>query len=70
MPPPQCKIYPIDQTELPELKNQIIDLLKEKKIRVYDSLYGAPIIFSKKKDKQLHLCVDCHVLNKNTILDT
>ena len=58
MEPPQCKIYPLDQTELAELKKQIIDLLKENKIQVSDSPYGAPILFAKKKDGQLRLCIE------------
>ena len=49
MPPPQHKIYPLDQTELAELKKQIVELLKENKIRVSDSPYGAPIFFAKKE---------------------
>ena len=70
MPPPRCKIYPLDQTELTELKKQIKELLKENKIWVSDSAYGAPIFFAKKKDEQLYLCVDYHALNKNTISDS
>ena len=42
MPAPRCKIYPLDQTELAELKKQIIDLLKENKIWLSDSPYGPP----------------------------
>ena len=49
MPAPWYSIYPLDQTELAELKNQKTKLLKENKIRVSDSPYGAPIIFAKKK---------------------
>ena len=60
----------MDQTELAELNNQIVELLKENKIRVSDSPYGAPILFAKKKDGQLYLCVDYHALNKNTISDS
>ena len=60
----------MNQTELVELKKQIVELLKENKIRVSDSLYGAPIFFAKKKDKQLRLCVDYYALNKNTISDS
>ena len=70
MPPPWCKIYPLDQTELAELKKQIVELLKENKIRVSDNPYGAPIFFAKKKDGQLHLCIDYRILNKNTISDS
>ena len=70
MPPPQCKIYPLDQTELAEFKKQIVELLKENKILVSDYLYGAPILFAKRKDRQLCLCIDYCVLNKNTIYDS
>ena len=35
-----------------------------------DSPYGAPILFSKKKDVGLCMCIDYHVLNKNTITDS
>ena len=64
---PQYEIYPLNQTELAELKKQIIELLKENKIRVYNSPSEAPIFFTKKKDEQLCLRIDYHALNKNTI---
>ena len=49
MLPPQYKIYLLDQTELAELKKQIIKFLIEKKIGVSDSLYGAPILLPKRR---------------------
>ena len=59
MIPQQHKLNDLDQTELAELKNQIMDLLKENKIWVSDSPYGAPILFfSKKNDGQICLRVD------------
>ena len=70
MLPPQYKIYPFDQTKLSELKMQIIELSKENKIQVCDSPYGALILFAKKKDGQLYLCIDYHALNKNMISDS
>ena len=70
MPPPRCKIYPLDQTELADLKKQIIYLLKENKIRVSDSPYGASIFFAKKKDRRLCLCIDYHAVNKNMVSDS
>ena len=70
MPPPRHKVYPLDQTELADLNKQIIELLKENKIRVSDSPYGAPILFSKNKDGQFYLCIDYCSLNKNTISDS
>ena len=66
MPPPRYKIYPLDQIELAELKTQMIELLKENKIQVYDNSYGAPIFFAKKNDEQLCLCVDYRALKKKT----
>ena len=44
--------------------------MKENKVRVSDSPYGAPILFAKKKDGQLRLCVDYCALNKNTISES
>ena len=44
--------------------------MKENKIQVSDSPYGAPILFAKKKDGRLRLCVDYCALNKNTISDS
>ena len=67
MPPPQCKIYPLDKIELAELKKQIVELFKENKIHLSDSPYGAPIFFAKKKDGKLRLCFDYCALNKNMI---
>ena len=70
MPPPQYKIYLLYQTKIAELKMQIIDLLEENKIWVSDSPYGATILFAKKKDRQLYLCINYCALNKNTISDS
>ena len=69
-PPPHRKIYPLDQEELAELKKQIVDMLSKNQIRPSDSPYGAPILFAKKKDGRLRLCVDYRALNKNTIVDS
>ena len=44
--------------------------MEENKIRVSDSPYGAPILFVKKKDGWLCLCIDYCALNKNTISDS
>ena len=70
MPPPRHKIYPLDQTELAELKKQIVELFKENQIWVSDNPYEAPILFAKNEDGRLCLCVDCHALNKNTIAES
>jgi hypothetical protein len=38
-------------------------------IRLSNSSHGAPILFAKKKDRSLCLCVDYHGLNKITKKD-
>ena len=37
---------------------------------VSKSPYGAPILFAKKKDGRLRMCIDYRQLNSNTILDS
>ena len=44
--------------ELQELKVQIQELLDRGFIRPGTSLWGASILFAKKKDKTLRLCID------------
>ena len=44
--------------ELQELKVQIQELLDKEFIRLSTSPWGAPVLFSKKKDKTLRMCID------------
>ena len=60
----QHRMVPV---ELQELKVQIQELLDKGFIRPSTSPWGAPILFSKKKDKTLLLCIDYRQLNKVTI---
>ena len=53
--------------ESQELKVQIQDLLDKGFIRPSTSPWGALILFAKKKDKTLRLCIDYRQLNKVTI---
>lgn len=50
-----------------ELENQLNDLLNKGYIRPSKSPWGARVLFVKKKDKTLRLCVDYKGLNKLTI---
>ena len=53
--------------ELQELKVKIQELLDKGFIRPSTSPWGAPVLFVKKKDKTLRLCIDYRKLNRVTI---
>ena len=53
--------------ELQELKVQLQELLDKGFMRPSTSPWGALILFAKKKDKTLRLCIDCRQLNRVTI---
>ena len=53
--------------ELQELRVQLQELLDKGFIRPSTSPWGAPVLFAKKKDKTLRLCIDYRKLNRVTI---
>ena len=53
--------------ELQELRVQLQEILDKGFIRPSTSQWGAPVLFAKKKDKTLRLCIDYRQLNKVTI---
>ena len=59
--------YRMAPTELRELKAQLEDLLSKGFIRPSISPWGAPVLFVKKKDGSLRLCIDYRQLNRVTI---
>ena len=67
VPPPCRQPYRMSPAELDELKKQLQALLDNGHIRPSSSPYGAPVLFVKKKDGSMRLCVDYRALNKHTI---
>ena len=64
--PPHSHIYPLSGTALSILQEFLDDMLGKGFIRASSSPGGAPVLFSKKKDGTLWLCVDFQNLNKIT----
>ena len=65
--PPYGPIYSLGPVELETLKTYIETNLKTGFIRPFKSPAGAPILFDKKPDGSLRLCVDYRGLNNLTI---
>jgi RNase H-like domain found in reverse transcriptase/Reverse transcriptase (RNA-dependent DNA polymerase)/Integrase zinc binding domain/Chromo (CHRromatin Organisation MOdifier) domain/Retroviral aspartyl protease len=59
--------YRMSPTELDELKKQLDELSKAGFIQPSKSPFGAPILFVKKKDGTMRMCIDYRALNGITI---
>ena len=55
--------------ELQELRVQLQELLDKGFIRPSTSPWGTPVLFAKKKDKTIRLCIDYRHLNRVTIMN-
>ena len=66
MTPPHGKLYNMSEVELKTLKDYLDDMLDKGFIQPSKSPVGAPVLFVKKKDGSLRLCVDYRGLNKIT----
>ena len=59
----------MSQSELQECKKQINELLAKGWIKPSTSQYNHPILFARKKDGTLRMCIDYRALNNNTIVN-
>ncbi|XP_040930143.1 uncharacterized protein [Gossypium hirsutum] len=65
--PPARAPYRMSPPELEELRKQLKELLDAGFIRPSKSPYGAPVLFQKKHDGSLRMCIDYRALNKITV---
>src|SRR5436190_295689 len=64
-----CLHHSKESFDFPSLsyKSLLDQLLKDRKINPSTSPYGAPVLFVKKKDGTLRMCIDYRALNSQTI---
>ena len=60
-------LYHLSPVELKELKQQLQELTESGFIRPSTSPWGALVLFVKKKDGSLRMCIDYRMLNSVTI---
>ena len=61
--PPSRPTFRLSDSELTELRKQLDELTKAGFIQPSKSPFGAPILFVKKKDGTMRMCVDYRALN-------
>ncbi|PON59962.1 hypothetical protein TorRG33x02_286090, partial [Trema orientale] len=65
--PPAKAPYRMAPSELMELRKQLDELLNAGLIQPSKAPYGAPVLFQKKQDGSMRMCVDYRALNKVTV---
>ena len=66
-PPPPRKSYRLSKPEIAELNTQVASLLQKGYIQPSSSPYGHPVLFVKKKNGNLRMCIDYRSLNQQTM---
>jgi hypothetical protein len=65
---PQAKQpYRLSETELTEVRTQITTLVNQGWIRPSLGPWGVPVLFQRKKDGKLRMCIDYRALNHHTV---
>ncbi|XP_024974913.1 uncharacterized protein K02A2.6-like [Cynara cardunculus var. scolymus] len=59
--------YRLAPFKMQELMSQLQDLIEKRFVRPSSSLWGAPVLFVKKKDDTMRMCIDYRGLNKATV---
>ena len=67
--PPARPAYRMSVPEREECRRQLVDLLRRGYIRPSCSEYSAPVLFIRKKDGSLRMCIDYRALNQQTVKD-
>nr|XP_016437489.1 PREDICTED: uncharacterized protein LOC107763517 [Nicotiana tabacum] len=62
--PPAMGPYRMAHPELEELRKQLKEFLEAGHVRPSKAPFGAPVLFQKKQDGSLRLCIDYRALNK------
>ncbi|CAL1372707.1 unnamed protein product [Linum trigynum] len=65
--PPSRAPYRMSPPELEELRRQLKDLVDAGYMRPSKSPFGAPVLFQKKKEGSLRMCIDYRAINKLTV---
>ena len=66
-PPPLRKSNRLSRPEVAELTTQVASLLEKGYIHPSNSPYGHPVLFVKKKNGNLLICIDYRSLNQQTL---
>ena len=67
--PPKPRVYRMSPAELRDLKEQIDGYLAKGFIRPSGSSFAAPVLFARKPDGSLRMCIDYRGLNLLTVKD-
>ena len=65
--PPARALYNMAPPELAKLRKQLDEVLKARFIRPSKAPFSALVLFQKKQDRSLQLCIDYRALNKVTM---